>query len=379
MSSTTTKNIKKLFISLFALVMLLMMGGVQNVLAARPDSLKDTLSDSRKSTASNHTIVLDLSASTQLIAGETVIVNFPAGFTLTSIAIGDVDFQNGATDETLQSVACGSTDTVRWELSSQTMTFTACNSYSAEAAGTAITIKVGTNASGGSNQITNHATANPYTLTVSGTYGDDSQDTRIVITEPITMSATLDEALTLTVDGVTAANCPDVGTETDRDTDATTIPFGTINTESFYGACQKLTTTTNAGGGYSSTVHTTTRPTSGSYVINEGTCDGACSDSTENAWAIATNNGYGYCMKDDTGNGAQTADAGWGTNYCGASPTYFKTIARADASETGITIMSSASGVSGDSSYIKYQISVDSAQASGTYSTYIVYISTGTF
>src|SRR3990167_2059427 len=228
--------------------------GIQSAFAVRPTSLKDTLSDSRPSTASNHEIVLDLSGSTTFIAGETVILTFPAGFTLTALTMTDVDFQNGATDETLQSGACGATDTVRYTLASQVVTFEACSSYTAEAAGTAITMQFGSNAAGGTTRIVN-STANVYTLTVAGIYGDNSQDTILVITAAVTVSATIDEVLTLTVAAVVAGSCTTTGGTAVTST-STTIPWGTIATEAFYDVCQQLTVNTNAGGGYTVTVYT---------------------------------------------------------------------------------------------------------------------------
>src|SRR3989344_6900807 len=194
-------NFKRTFYLLAVAGVLLLGLAPPRAFAVRPDSLIDTLSDSRPSTASNHEMVLNLSGSTTFIAGETVIVTFPAGFDLTALTMTDVDFQNGSTDETLQAGACGATDTVRYTLAGQVVTFLTCDSYTAEAAGTAITIQFGSNAAGGTTRIVN-STANVYTLTVSGTHGDDSKDTVLVITAAITVSATIDEVLTLTVAGL---------------------------------------------------------------------------------------------------------------------------------------------------------------------------------
>ncbi len=351
--------------------------------AARPDSLKDVLSDSRPSTASDHDIFLDLAAGTQLVSGETVTFTFASGFDATALAIGDIKFINNGTTETLQSGACGSTDTVRWVLSSQTMTFTACNSYTAETAGTVIEIQVGL-LTGGTHQVVNNTTAS-YTEVAFGTYGDDSQNAQVAIIGGVTLSATVAESLTHTTAGVTTGNCPDVtgATETEIDTsgNAATVPFGTISLNTFYGACQKLTVSTNAGGGYYSTVQTTALPTSGGNTISKGTCDGSCSDTTGFAWATATNSGYGYCMSDSTGTPAATADGtNWTTTHqCGGASPFAKTIANAGASQTAQQIMKKTSPANADASYIKYRITVGATQAAGTYTTTLVYIDTGTF
>jgi len=354
------------------------------VFAARPDSLEVLISDSRPSTVADYTITHDQATAAQFTSGDTLVVSFPAGFDLTALSEpSDYDFKVASTDETLQSAACGATDTVRVSVSSQDITFEACSSYTAEAADSVIEIQIGTNADTGVNQITNHAVAATYTVT-SNTTDEDTQDALIAIIGGVDVSATIDETLTHTTAGVTTGNCPDpggAGSETEIDTsgDPTTVPFGTVNTESFYGACQQVTVTTNGAGGYTTTVQTTSLLTSGPNTIAKGTCDGACTDTSEAAWATNTNNGFGYCMADQTGNPATTADAGWGTNACDDGTTFFKTHANAGAAESAQSILASATPVSGDSAYIKYRLSVDGTQAAGTYTTTVVYITTPTF
>lgn len=355
--------------------------------AARPDSLKVLLTDSRPSTVSNYTITHDQTSAAQFSANDTLVVTFPAGFSLAALSSPlDFDFKVASTDETVQTGACGATDTVRAVVSGQTITFTACSTYTAEATGTAIEIEIGTNATsggGGSNRITNHATPATYTVS-SDTTDEDSQDALIVVLSGVDVSATIDETLTHTTAGVTTANCPNPGgagaeTEIDTSGSATTVPFGTVNTEVFYGACQQLTVTTNGAGGYSTTVQTTSLLTSGSNTIAKGTCDGACTDTAEALWATNTNNGFGYCMSNETGDPASTADAGWGTNGCGSATTHFKTHANAGAAEAAQSILSSTVPASGDSAYIKYRLTISGTQAAGTYTTVVVYITTPTF
>lgn len=372
-------GLKKVFYLIAVFAVLLLGVTPPRALAVRPTSLKDTLSDSRPSTASNHEMVLDLSGSTTFIAGETVIVTFPAGYDLTALTMTDVDFQNGATDETLQSGACGATDTVRYTLASQVVTFEACSSYTAEAASTAITMQFGSNAAGGTIRIVN-TTAGTSQLNVAGTYGDDSQDTVLVLTAAVTVSATIDEVLTLTVAAVASGSCTTTGGTTITST-STTIPFGTITTEAFYDICQSLTVNTNAGGGYTVTVYTVAGLDSGANAFAVGSCDGSCTLTTPNTWATATNNGYAICMDDTTGNGAATANAGWDTaaEECGGAGQKFELVADIGASDAPSTIMSSATGVSTDVSLAGWRLSADAAQAAGAYTGTADYITTGTF
>jgi len=374
-----TRTPKLFLITLLAIGAIVINFSVSPVFAARPDSLKDVTTDSRPSVASNHTITLDLATGTQLVSAETVTVAFPAGYDISSVAIGDVDFINNGTDETLQTGACGSTDTVRWTVASQTMTFTACNSYTAETAGTSIVIKVGTNAAGGSNQAVN-TTAGSHQMTVAGSYGDDSQDTVLVITSGVTVSATIDETLTMTVAAVVSGSCETTG-GTKITSTSTTIPFSTISTEAFYDICQSLTVGTNAAGGYTVTANTIAGLDAGANAFSAGSCDGACNLTTPNIWATATNNGYAICMVDTTGDAAATANAGWDTaaEQCGGAGQKFELVADISGSQVPSTVMSSATGVSGDATHIGWRLSADAAQAAGTYTGIAVYITTGTF
>ncbi len=151
-------------------------------------------------------------------------------------------------------------------------------------------IEIGTHATAGGNGDTQavNPTAATYTFTVDST-DEDAKDALVAVTSGVTLSATIDETLTFTVAGVTTGNCSvSGGTKIDTSGSATTIPFGTINSDTFYDACQNLTVGTNAGGGYSTTVKTTTLPTSGGNTIAEGSCDGSCSDTTAAAWATTS-------------------------------------------------------------------------------------------
>ena len=220
-------------------------------------------------------------------------------------------------------------------------------------------------------------TAGVKTISIGGNFGDTGT-MKVAIITGVTVSATVAETLTATVAGVTTGNCTVAGgSEIDTSGDATTIPFSTVNSDTFYDACQSLSVATNASDGYSATVQETDQLTNGSLdQIADGTCDGACTDSAEGAWATAGNNGFGYCADDYNGDGAATADAGWGTNGCGAGTQNFKTIADAGAAETAQVIMSSDAPVSNDQTYIGYRLTVDGAQPAGTYSNTIVYIVT---
>src|SRR3989344_4535675 len=358
----------------------------QKAFAVRPDSLKDVITDSRPSTAANHTITIDQSSSGDWSAGDTLVLTFAAAFDTSGFASTDAidyDITVNAVEETIvdSTDACAGDTIEITTVAADVFTFTACGTYAGEAAGVVIVIEIGTHATSGgtgNTQIVN-STAATYNLAVDST-DEDSQDTIIVVTAAIAVSAALDEVLTLAVAAVTSGSCTTTG-GTKITSTSTTIPYAVISTEAFYDICQQLTVVTNAGTGYTVTVYTVAGLDSGANAFAVGTCDGACNLTTPNAWATATNNGYAVCMDDTTGDAAATANAGWDTaaEQCGGGTQKFELVADIGASEAPSTIMSSIVGVSSDVAYASWRISADATQAAGAYTGTADYITTGTF
>lgn len=385
------KKARRFFSFLIAVVFVITTVLVQQAFAVRPDSLKDVITDSRPSTAANHTITLDTSSSATWAAGETITVSLNSStFDTSGFASSDAvdyDITVNAVEETIvANGACGASDAIEIttvNTTTDTFTFTACTSYTAAAAGVVVVIEIGSNATSGgtgNTQITNATSATTTTLTVAGTYGDDSQDTILVTTTAVTVSATIDEVLTLTVAAVASGSCTTTGGTTVTST-STTIPWGTISTEAFYDVCQSLTVATNAGGGYTVTTYTVAGLDSGANAFAVGSGDGSATLTLPNTWATATNNGYAICMDDSTGDAAATANAGWDTaaEQCGGAGQKFELVADLSGSQTPSTIMSSAAGISSDVSLVGWRISADAAQAAGAYTGTADYITTGTF
>lgn len=197
------------------------------------------------------------------------------------------------------------------------------------------------------------------------------------IVSGVEVSATVSESLTFSINGVHSDECPTTG-GIKKDSTPRSIPFSTVNVEAFYDICQNLMVSTNASYGYDVTIGETDQLTSGSNQIPDGNCDGGCDENTAGSWATATNNGFGYCMKDQPGYGdaASTADSNWATHYCGATSQYFKINPDTGENELRVEIMKSNQAVSDDRSYIGFRLSVDAAQPAGTYTTTIVYVAT---
>ncbi|GEM_PF-1486502 len=384
------KKARRLFSFLIAVVFVLTTVLVQQVFAVRPDSLKDVITDSRPSTAANHTITLDQSSSGDFSVGDTIVLTFASGFDTSGFASTDAldyDITNNGVEETIvdSTDACAGDTIEITSVAADVFTFTACGTYGGEAAGTVIVIEIGTHATSGgtgNTQITN-STAATYNLAVDST-DEDSQDTLIVVTSAVTVSATIDEVLTNTVAAVVAGSCTTTGGTTTTST-STTVPWGTagvITTEAFWDSCQSLTVTTNAAGGYTVTVYTVAGLDSGANAFAVGSGDGSATLTLPNTWATATNNGYAVCMDDQgTSDAAATANAGWDTaaEQCGGAGQKFELVADLSGSQSPSTIMSSATGISGDNAFVGWRISADGAQAAGAYTGTADYITTGTF
>ena len=194
----------------------------------------------------------------------------------------------------------------------------------------------------------------------------------------VTVTATVVEDLSVTIN---ASSCSSYLQDSAQSiaSATTSIGYGNIVAEDFYDSCQGIDIGTNAANGYIARIHKTQQLTSGGLdVISDGNCDSSCTISASEDWGTDTNNGFGYCMQDKTLNGAGVADSEWDTVYCGPSGTQqFKLIS--NSTSTAESIMQSNSATSTNSAWIAYRLSVDSAQAAGTYSTEIIYTVTPKF
>lgn len=198
----------------------------------------------------------------------------------------------------------------------------------------------------------------------------------------VTVSATVAETLTVSVNASSCTNFITGGSNVSSAT--TSINFGTVNSDTFYNSCQRLDIGTNAVNGYTATIRKTQKLTYGGETLDDWDtgnswpnpgCDDTCSTTTDGTWNTAGENGFGYCMKDETLNGATVADADWATYYCGAGTQHFKMI---DDNEPGeaVTIMRSTSATSTNQAWVGYRLTVDSSKPAGTYETVIIYVAT---
>lgn len=340
--------------------------------------VRDILEDSRPSVDSYHEFYFVTATGVDENTDD-ITITFPSGFNLSGVGDGDMDLafddDNGCdgswTEKTLSNVPGAGV----WgaSISGQIITFDAPTDASSGEipSNRCVQIQVGSNASGGSNEINNHATPAHYDIDIAGSFGDTGA-TKIVVVATITAQATIDQTLNFVVAGVLGGDC----TLGSQDTTATSVDFSTINSETFYDLCQNLTISTNAADGYAVTVNESDQlENPATDTIADGTCDATCDDTTWGTWTSANNNGFGYCLENESGTDANAA-AG---EQCDDATPEFKTLPSLGDSEAAHLVMSNAGLVSGSSVDVGYRITVDGTQPAGVYTNNIIFIATPTY
>jgi hypothetical protein len=216
--------------------------------AANITDVYDLLSDTAPNAQANHEIEF-VSPSGVATSTGTIVVTFPTGaneFDLTGVVAGDIDLELDGVDQDLTgtdwSVAVGAS----------TITFTSVGNGVQPGATT--TIFIGTNATGGTNQIDNPdpATGNQsYEIDISA--GTDTGATRVVILDTVLVTAQVATSFTFEVEG-NGDTEPVNGETTTEPSSSTTIPFGSLDAGTPVVLSQDLIVNTNAINGFVVTV-----------------------------------------------------------------------------------------------------------------------------
>lgn len=337
-------------VGLIALVVYAMSGFIliKDARAAALTSKSDTMSRLQASVASNHTI--QFTTPTGVAAGATITVTFPAGFNMGSVAFGDMDLEDDGSDVTLAATPSGTT----WgaAVAGQVITFT--NGSAAVAADSVITIEIGTNATGGSNQITNTASTGDATISIGGTFGDSGDIlVEILADDTVNITATVDEAISFSISDtsigfgtLTSANARYATSDANGDTTAQ--------------VAHNLVAGTNATGGYTITVQGATL-TSGSDTIDAMAVEATSSAGTEQ---------FGIRMTATGGSG--TVDSDYDNS---PADSYFF-----GANATTVDDVASSTGATADTTYSCYYLAnIASNTEAGSYSTDLTYVATAQF
>jgi len=338
--------------------------------AANLTSISDTLSDSDVSVVSDHTIAFNVATSSAGIAEtETITVTFPGGFDLTGVALGDVDVAVNGSDVTLAASQTGAT----WgaAFSGQVLTLTVGSG--AVAASDSVEIEIGTNATGGVNQITN-PTAGSYEIVITaGTI--DTGRTRVAIIDNVLVTAIVNTTFDFTISG-TASSSAVNGDTTTGTTSATEIPFGVLTSGAPKILSQQLNVQTNARNGFSVTVETDGDLESSTGAIIDNFTEGTDIAVSGTAWTSPSNDindattwGHWGMTSDDTdlANDLDTADS-----YIAASTTPREVFSHNGPSDGTTQDIGAA--------IVGYQVEITALQEAGDdYNTTLTYIATPTF
>jgi hypothetical protein len=269
-------------------VMLASIGYYNIALAANLTGVSNTLSDSDRNVASNHTIAFTVPAGSPgvLASGGTITVTFPTGFTMNSIAFDDVDLRVAGTDQTLAAAPAAGVWGV--SLSGQVLTLTTGSGVQVTA-GQAVEIQVGTNATfgtTGNTQVTNHATGGSYEFFITAGASDTGR-TRVAIIDNVDVRAIVDTTFTFVITGTATSTVVDSDTTTGSSTPVL-LNYGRLVAGVPEVLAQRLNVTTNARNGFNVTVNTDGTLTS-SNGADIDTFSNNTDVTTPTAWSAPTN------------------------------------------------------------------------------------------
>jgi len=343
---------------IIAMFMMLIYPFVRTAQAAAITSASDTMSSVKAVTASSHKIKF----TTPTGAGDstdTIIITFPSTgttpFNFTSKTISTVTFTHGASTglESTETLAATPSATAWGAVFSGTQNRILTLTAPTDGIGTAVVAAsdkiIITYDS--TNSINPSTDASPYTIAISGTFGDTGNITVAIITnDQVSVSATVSQALSFSIS-------------------TNSIGFGTLSSSAARYAnaagtgsateveAHTLVAGTNSGSGYTITVNGNTL-TYSSFTINAiGTTNTASSPGSEQ---------FGLRM---------TATGGTGTVSAPYAAAGFALDTAAFPDE-----VASATGVSADTTYsVRYLANIASNTEAGSYTATLTYVATGNF
>jgi hypothetical protein len=192
----------------------------------------------------------------------------------------------------------------------------------------------------------------------------DNGTVLFILTNGSTLTLTVDQTLTFTINAVAASQACD-GTTTTAASTSTTIPFGTVTAAGNAVVCQDLQAATNATNGYTIYARYTAKPTNAlaQTIADLGGGTPVPNSAPVNFTAAGTES-YGYTTND--------AALGTGTANRFTSPTQNW----AAMSATNAEVAYEPAGVTSATYRIGHQVGVSLTTKPGTYSTTIIYTCT---
>jgi hypothetical protein len=215
--------------------------------------------------------------------------------------------------------------------------------------------------------ITNPSTADTAYYVRFNTFSDqacttarDNAIVEYINTNGSTLSLTVDNTLSFTVNSVASSQSCN-GTTTTQASTATTIPFGTVTSASNGVVCQDLTAATNATNGYTIFVRNTQDPTN---ALSQTIADHSGTNAAPAAFPVAGNEAYAYSTND--------ASLGTGTADRFTNPSQ----GWARMAQANEEVAYEAAGVTSTTYRIGHQVGIATTTEPGTYSTVVLYTCT---
>jgi len=199
--------------------------------------------------------------------------------------------------------------------------------------------------------------------------GPDAVAFGILDTTSIAVSASVDPTLTFSVAGVASAQSVNSAT-TNVVTTATTIPFGTLTSGSTKIGAHDITVTTNATGGYTTSVKGTTAPVLQDSSNNIDEFSGV--NATPTTWsspagsANSVNTGFFGYTTNDTTLGTGTAGRFASNKWSGTTT-------------SPLEVAYSATGITAEITRLGWQAEINALQAAGNYAGTVVLVTTPTY
>jgi len=213
--------------------------------------------------------------------------------------------------------------------------------------------------------VTNGSTPDTRYFLRVNTYSDaacttpvDNAAVTFIYTNGATLSLTVDQTLSFTVNAVASGQSCNGATSTQPST-ATTIPFGTVSAAANSVVCQDLQIATNATNGYTVYARYTSKPTN---VLNQTIADHTGTNAAPTSFPAAGTEAYGYTTN-DSALGTGTANR-FSSNLWAAMTTSNNEVAF------------DATGVTSTVYRIGHQVGVSLVTRPGTYITTIIYTCT---
>lgn len=351
-------------------------GGVNSMQFAAAASLievSDVITDSAPGAVSDHTITFR--TPTGVGAGETIVIDFGAtGFDPSALDFNDIDLAT-STEIALAATQSGNI----WGVATDATSITFTSDSGVIDANATVTIRIGLNATFGSQgdtQIANPATEGIYMYTLAAG-SVDSGVVYVAILPPVLVTATVVTNFTFAVAGVgeggTVNGEPITGAAS-----STSIPFGTLTYAVASTTAQQLTVNTNAHHGYVVTIQLDGPLESTSGADIDGFNNGLDID-TPIAWEQptgvindeATYGHWGFTTDDATT--TRSAPDEFGSQEFAAASTTPRVVMSHDGPAGGV-------GTGVGTTTVGYKIEISGLQEAGdNYSATLTYIATPTF